>query len=129
MTMAQRIYHPTNADAKGQIRQWVSQAMSTGTVDPYPGKRRHPRVNWEVPAIVRTESDGRARLLYVKTRNVSLGGVAVVCRAPLRAMAAVQVCMGGEEHCVTGRVMHCTQMLGSYLIGIEFDDVGQGRSA
>ncbi|HEY3241985.1 MAG TPA: PilZ domain-containing protein [Phycisphaerae bacterium] len=123
MMMAQRV--DGGVAETSEQRSWLHEALATGSVDAYIGKRRHARVSWNVPAILRVTLDHRARLLYVSTRNVSASGMAVVCRERISAMSMIQVCIGGEERCVAGRVMHCTQTLGGYLIGIEFENVAE----
>jgi hypothetical protein len=103
------------------IRGWVQRAAITGQADPYVGKRQQPRTTWTVPVVMRIVDAAGERLLHLMSRDVSLTGLGLTCREKLSPMTTVQLWVGAEEQCVVGRVMHCTQGLSGYVIGIEFD--------
>ncbi len=105
----------------GLVRGWVRRAAITGRTDSYEGKRQNARTSWSVPVVLRLNEDGFERILYTMSRDVSLSGLGVVGKERLPVMTQVEIWVGSEDRCVMGRVMHCTQTIGGYVIGIEFD--------
>ena len=63
---------------------WLAEAKLYGKKDPYLGKRRHPRFQWQVPVVLDVDSvDGLQSCVYAQTRDISEGGIGLVCRQRL----------------------------------------------
>ncbi|UCG15827.1 MAG: PilZ domain-containing protein [Phycisphaerales bacterium] len=103
------------------MAQWLAEALATGTTDHYTGKRRHPRTTWNAELQVRVLSDGRAHdVRYVTARDVSRGGLGFFCRTSIAPFTSIEVARNDRQAGVAAVVMHCTQSLGGYCIGAEF---------
>jgi hypothetical protein len=109
------------AQALALRQDWLRSAASGGTIDNYAGKRLFPRVTWRADLIVRI-CDGRLEGLHLqaRARNISLGGVGVVTRAPIPAGAAVTVALAESLESVSGSVVHCTKIIQGFLVGISW---------
>jgi hypothetical protein len=101
------------------LESWVGEAELTGHADSYLGKRRWPRFTWDAIMLVRIR-DGKleGKILRVRARNVSLGGVGVVTRTPLPAGTSVEVMVEGRPGGLRGEVVHCTTCIQGHLVGI-----------
>lgn len=101
--------------------RWVEDARRCGRTDTYLGKRQHPRWTWSVDLLVRVD-DGPMmdQTLPARAVNVSLGGVGMIVRAPLRAGVGVTIRVTSETEAVSGTVVHCTKIMQGYLVGLSF---------
>jgi hypothetical protein len=109
------------ADQDAVIADWLAEARITGTEDAYRGKRRWPRVTWQVPVTLEVHpGERRSRTCHATSRDISEGGLGLRLRQRLPAMAPVRVFIGEDERSVRGRVVHCTDTLGGFIVGVEF---------
>ncbi|RJP38594.1 MAG: PilZ domain-containing protein [Phycisphaerales bacterium] len=108
-------------DAAAIIRGWVADAELDGASDVYSGKRRWPRIKWQVPVMIETLTTGqRQTSLFVTSRDISEGGIGVWCNQPVEPGTMIRLFVDdGEEH-VEGRVRQCTETVGGFIIGVEF---------
>jgi hypothetical protein len=108
-------------DQKAVIADWLGQARKEGQEDTFAGKRRWPRVTWQVPVVLEINTGrGRTQTCYATSRDVSEGGLGLRTRQRVPVMALVRVTAGDDDRSVLGRVAHCTDTLGGFLVGIEF---------
>ena len=105
------------------IEAWLAEAKLTGHIDGYLGRRRWVRYSWHVPLEIDTKDRfNRPVILLATGRDISTGGLGVHCRTKLPAMSIVSVRRFNQESAVQVRVMHCTQTVNGYRIGMEFLD-------
>jgi hypothetical protein len=103
------------------IDLWLADAKLYGQKDPYLGKRRHPRYQWKMPVDMDVLSiDGSQCRLYAQTRDISEGGIGLECRQQLEPDSRVRIRLEGQLEAIEGYVVHCTQGLGKYLVGVVF---------
>ena len=103
------------------VDMWLAEARRYGREDVYAGKRQHVRVTWEAPVTV-VVYDGRqaGETDHATTRDISSGGLGLRCRRPLAVHSLVAVVSEIDGQCVHATVMHCTETLGGFLVGVEF---------
>lgn len=107
------------------VDTWLSEARKTGQGDNYAGKRRHPRYEWQVPAVIEVDPDlPSRRLLYATTRDISESGLGLRCRTRLPQFTNVRLYVNDGEEPVTAVVRHSTGTLGGFLVGVEFVPAG-----
>ena len=97
------------------VQQWLRGAMLDGEVDAYYSKREHARYSWQQ----RLEMMAGGKLLYVQARDISAGGVGLVCRQELRLGELVEIRRDAEEPWVPARVAHATATVGAFRTGFE----------
>ncbi len=117
---------PTDqAEAAEIIRGWVADAELDGVADVYSGKRRWPRVKWQVPVMIEALPSGeRQSSMFVTSRDISEGGIGVWCNQAIEPGTMIRLFVDdGEEH-VEGRVRQCTETVGGFIIGVEFRQEG-----
>ena len=103
------------------VRQWLVNARLRGEEDVYAGKRRRPRVTWQVPVTVEILDGVRANQSdYATSKDVSAGGMGLRCRRAIEARTLVRVVTDEDGRFVHARVMHCTETIGGFFIGVEF---------
>ncbi len=112
------------------VQTWVNHAAKTGQPDAYNGKRRWTRITWDATLAVSVLS-GRhnGEILYVRAKDVSLGGLSFVSRKPLATHTPVEIAADCNPDSTTAVVRHCTPTIGGYIIGVEFDDQPSLRRA
>ena len=105
------------------IETWLREAERIGQIDGYMGRRRWVRYSWHVPLEIDTKDRfNRPVILLATGRDISTGGLGVHCRTKLPAMSVVSVRRFDQKSAVQVRVMHCTQTVNGYRIGMEFLD-------
>ena len=110
-----------HSDERATIREWLANARLEGREDTYAGKRRYPRVTWVVPVTVEFLDGERAgENDFAMSKDISEGGVGLRCRRPLAVRTLVRVMTDEGAPCVHARVMHCTETLGGFIVGLEF---------
>ncbi len=103
------------------VREWLEQAASEGRPDHYSGKRKHPRIDWHAPAIVRVRAgQPDERAYYGQCTNLSTRGAAVRCSEGVPEGSVVVLHINDGEESVSAKVKHCSVGVGSYLLGLEF---------
>lgn len=103
------------------VRNWLADAASTGNKDVYAGKRKFARYTWIVPVVVEVLSGPSCdATVYATARDISSGGLGLKVRQRLQPGASVRVTLDEGEEFVIGRVRHCSEALGGFLVGIEF---------
>ncbi|MCP4250134.1 MAG: PilZ domain-containing protein [bacterium] len=103
------------------VDDWLQQARQTGRTDAYAGKRRYPRTTWDAALEVHVpKSAGRTVTHYASARDISEGGIGLQWRRAVPDCTVVRICPAGELKGVSAMVMHCTQTLNGYIIGLEF---------
>jgi hypothetical protein len=105
------------------IAAWLTEAKRDGIVDDYAGKRRWPRVTWQTQVTLQIDTPRGTRTVFAAARDISEGGIGLRVRERLAAMTPVRVIIGETNEFVIGRVAHCTDSLGGFVIGIEFQRV------
>jgi c-di-GMP-binding flagellar brake protein YcgR len=112
-----------NDEATITAKRWLASAKRTGQGDTYAGKRRHARYTWVNPVTIEVmEGQHAGRAYYATTRDISAGGIGTRCRHRLDVMTLVCV-IDEDGEAVFGRVRHCGEVLGAFLIGVEFADI------
>ena len=107
------------------LTRWLELAKFCGQEDPYLGKRQSVRFKWRAYVQVEVQHlDGSVEYLYATTKDVSEGGLGLVFRRPVPPRAKIRVQLDDENQfgIVSGTVMHCTQTVGSYFVGMCCDD-------
>ncbi len=105
------------------VDSWLSDARKAGKGDSYAGKRRHPRFDWQVPAVIEIDPDTpHRRLIYATTRDISESGVGVRCRDRLPQFTNVRIYVNDGEEYVSAVVRHSTGTLGGFIVGTEFTE-------
>ena len=103
------------------VQSWVDDAVSDGESDAYTGKRRWPRVKWQVPVMIETCAGGdKQECRYATSRDVSPGGIGVWCSQPVTDGTLVRLSVADGEEYVDARVQQCTETVGGYIVGLEF---------
>lgn len=124
------MYHQSRrANDTSVVTRWVTEARRTGETDSYAGKRSHPRSLWSVPLKVKMVSGRYAgEIVCANTRDVSLGGMGFFSRRRFEIHTEVEVWVHRHPQGVRGKIMHVTQTIGGYVVGIAFDESsGQHR--
>ena len=103
------------------VQSWVDDAVSDGETDAYTGKRRWPRVKWQVPVTIEARTGGaKQECRYATSRDVSPGGIGVWCSQPVTDGTIVRLSVADGEEYVDARVQQCTETVGGYIVGLEF---------
>lgn len=101
------------------VREWLAQARLVGEEDVFAGKRRHPRVTWTVPVTLAVLDGPEAGTRqYAHTKDISEGGLGLRARRPIPLGSTVWVGPDDSAMGVHARVMHCTETVGGFVIGI-----------
>ena len=64
--------------------------------------------------------NGSIEYVYAQTKDVSETGLGLIFRQPVERRAKIRVQLEDETQAgiVSGTVMHCTQTVGTYIVGI-----------
>lgn len=107
-------------------QRWLESASQDPVPDNFSGKRQFARFRWpaqlEIHISASEDGEGRAEVCYVTGRDISEVGVGFHCRRELLPFTLVQVLLDGEEVKVPAIVRHCTQTIGGFLVGADFQD-------
>ena len=109
-----------------QARQrWLESAKDDPIPDNFSTKRQGPRFRWparlEIHVSKSADGEGRAEVCYVTGRDISEAGVGFKCRRELHPQTHVEVVLDGEDVKVSAVVRHCTQTIGGFLVGADFE--------
>lgn len=105
-------------DTANALPSWLGDSLTTEPEDGVLNKRTKSRHTWTVLARATLLGDTVAKQFLVKTFNVSLDGVGLITRIPLRESADLElVPENGSGERV--RVVHGTQTLQGYKVGCE----------
>ena len=104
--------------------------MESAKNDPVPDnfstKRKGPRFRWpaqlEIHVSKSADGEGREEVCYVTGRDISENGVGFHCRRELHPLTEVEVLLDGEDVRVPAVVRHCTQTIGGFLVGADFEN-------
>lgn len=103
------------------VERWLANARLEGREDTYTGKRCYPRVTWQVPVTLDILDGERAgECDYATSKDISKGGLGLRCRQSVPVRSFVRVVSDGDGQSVYARVMHCTETVGGFFVGIEF---------
>jgi len=103
------------------VREWLKEARHTGAPDNYAGKRRHSRIQWSAPLQVHVStSEGPSRTLRATARDISENGMSFTCRQPIPVYTELEIGLEGSDRVVRAAILHCTQSVGTHVIGVEF---------
>lgn len=102
------------------VQRLLSQARRDGQRDAYAGKRRQPRFSWQASVTVEVVGTRTSQAFYATTRDIGAGGMGLRTRQRLAPLTVVRVNVEGEDEPLNGRVRHCSETVGAFLIGIEF---------
>jgi len=94
--------------------------------------RQHPRV----PVDLQVSVSSQDRQLSARTRDLSRSGLCLILKQQIALDARIQIRLvlafaaGGysEPLALTGRVVWCTALFGSYQIGVMFVDLDRERA-
>lgn len=107
-------------DTANALPSWLRDSLTTEPEDGVLNKRTKSRHTWTVLARATLLGDTVAKQFLVKTFNVSLDGVGLITRIPLREIADLElVPENGFGEPVRVRVVHGTQTLQGYKVGCE----------
>jgi hypothetical protein len=107
------------------VAAWVAAAASASVADAYLGRRRSLRYPW--PATVEVVVDpggGSEQRLAAAARDVSEGGVGLICRGvlPIGAQILLREAEQGDDcSWVPARVVHSVPSAGGYRVGVQFE--------
>lgn len=104
-----------SAAARAVILSWVDEAQSEGKTDAYRSKRALPRHTWDRPLEMLIED----KVEYVYARDINSKGVGLVCKTRLQPQGVVHIRSNDAEPWVRCRVVHVTQTVGAYKVGVE----------
>ncbi len=110
---------------EGAIQRMVSAAAATGKQDHYSGKRHANRFIEGIPLEVTGDPSKASSVMAVTMQNVSNGGCAFWCRRKLEVRSPLYVREFSEDNScpwLPAQVVHCTQGIRGYLIGVAFTD-------
>lgn len=120
-TLAQIKVGGTIDEKQATVRQWVTEARVFGQECGYAGKRRHPRITWQAPLTVQILDGARVgESEYGAARDISEGGVGLRVRRSVPVWSHVRVTYDGDGRQVYGQVMHCTETVGGFIVGVQF---------
>jgi len=103
------------------VRQWLAEAHVLGEESEYAGKRRHPRVAWQMPITVDILDGASAgESYYATSKDISEGGMGFRCRRAVPVWSCVRVTCDDDGQYVHGQVMHCTETVGGFIVGMQF---------
>lgn len=110
-----------------QTRQrWLESAKDDPIPDNFSTKRQEPRYRWparlEVHVSKSADGEGKSEVCYVTGRDISEAGVGFTCRRELHPQTRVEVVLDGEDVKVSAVIRHCTQTIGGFLVGADFED-------
>lgn len=103
------------ARSREVIVNWLEEAKFFGQKDPHAVRRADPRYTWTRPMELMVDGT----IHYVYTRDVSRDGVGLTCRERLDDESRVQLRRDSNDPWVPARVVHCTQTVGAFKIGID----------
>ncbi|MCP4590944.1 MAG: PilZ domain-containing protein [bacterium] len=115
----------TNAAARTDeletVQGWLDEARQTGQGDTYAGKRRYPRYTWTVPVVIEVlDGELAGESDYASSRDISEGGLGIRLRRRIPDRSMVRVTTDEYGPGIHARVMHCTETLGGFILGLEF---------
>jgi len=101
------------------LTAWLREALVEGVPETTLGQRRHPRVQWVM--YVEIGKVGNADETFpCRIRDISAGGVGLFCHQDWRIDEQIRICRVEQpDQYVEGRVAHCNQTVGGYLVGVE----------
>ena len=121
----------TQLEDASLVDAWRQQARQAGRTNAYAGKRRTPRTTWNAALEVYVPKSAVGTAIhYATARDISAGGIGLQCRQAIPDCTLVRICRAGELTGVSAMVMHCTQSLTGYIIGLEFrfDDPDEAQT-
>ena len=101
------------------LKAWLDEAQSAGQPEPILGERRHPRFLWVMYVEV-MKIGNAAEKSPCRIRDISEGGIGLFCHQKWSTEEPVRICRPNQrgQH-VDGKVVHCTQTVGGFLVGVE----------
>ncbi len=102
------------------IQRWLTDARRTGRKDNYAGKRRHPRFSWHAALTVEAVDDEGQSQQYATARDIGVGGMGLKTRRRIDANTIIRVTVDATGESLVARVRHCSEALGGFIIGVEF---------
>ena len=106
------------------VNRWLAEACVRNRFDHIAIKRSFPRYQTNADFIIEPGENAEALPLFVKGYNVSDRGLGVLCKARILAGTRVQVRSdfdAPDAPPVPASIMHCTQTVGGFKIGLRFD--------
>jgi hypothetical protein len=99
------------------ISLWLESARGHCREEPAPSKRHCARYRWDTALELRVGK----KIHYVLGRNISTCGIGVLSRAGVTPGRTVELRRTPEDPWVGCRVMHNTQSVGAYRVGLAFE--------
>jgi c-di-GMP-binding flagellar brake protein YcgR len=112
-------------ETKSQMRRLIDQMRaSSEQPDRSDGRRGQWRLILASPGIVEIEdTEGSDEPIYVTTRDISTEGLGFLTRKQLeegqKLIMNIETDLGEVE--IPATVMHCTQTVGMFKVGVKFD--------
>lgn len=104
------------------VKQWLTEATDVDGGDAYLNRRRHKRYIWTGTIDVYAGSHCRRSVpVMADCRDISEMGMGLRCRMKLAVGTTIYICRGGTGEGIRARVAVCTQTVGGYIVGVQFD--------
>jgi hypothetical protein len=116
-----------SSDTTGQKQsrpQWFLDALAEATEQDVLVKRREQRQPFMDNLEVEFLTGPRRAKLNSRGQNVSETGLCIVSRSRIDLYVEVRLrpdCADAPQEWLNGRIIHCTQTVGGYKIGIQVD--------
>ncbi len=107
-----------------EVARLIRMAAEHGTPDSYTGKRRAPRIRYELRLELTTDLHQSGDVHAVSMHNISKSGLAFWSKKKFQHNTIVYVrefSTGEPRPWLTARVHHCTGGLRGFLVGVEFN--------
>lgn len=104
------------------VSRWMNEALAINEGDTWLNRRRRTRYDWSPTLDVYSISNEDSALpIIAMGRNISEMGMGFRSRIKIPLHSCVLICRGGTSEGVRARVASCTQTVGGYVIGVQFD--------
>ena len=101
------------------LKAWLDEAQIAGQPESILGERRHPRFLWVMYVEV-MKIGNAAEKSPCRIRDISEGGIGLFCHQKWSTEEPVRICRPNQPGMhVDGTVVHCTQTVGGFLVGVE----------
>ena len=110
---------------ENEIQRMVLAATATGERDHYSGKRHANRITEGIQLEATDDSSKASAPMAVTMHNVSNGGCAFWCKRELEVRSRLYLREFLEDNSspwLPAQVIHCTQGIRGFLIGVAFGD-------
>lgn len=104
------------------LKRWLAAAHENGSEDSYSGKRTTPRIGWKESVTLEVMAKAKNGLkIYGFVRDISAGGMGLRFRQRVAPGSYVRITLDSSGETLCGRVRHCCDVLGAFVVGVEFE--------